>query len=125
MANVCTVLQSEATATKYNLFDNNSSLEVVQSRTRQRKPQYIRDNNFVVPDGSVLWVMSAEWLAVLLVIHRRLRIQLVYLCFAKLFSINKKRVLIKFIMNISDIFTQIYLEEAAEYADINFVRIKL
>ena len=54
MANVCTVLQSEATATKYNLFDNNSSLEVVQSRTRQRKPQYIRDNNFVVPDGSVL-----------------------------------------------------------------------
>jgi len=43
--NVCSVLQSEATATKYNLFL--PSTEVVQSRIRQRNLKYIRDDNFV------------------------------------------------------------------------------
>jgi len=56
-------------------------------------------------------------------IYRRLRI--VYLGSRKLYSINKKRVLIKFIINRADIFTQIYSEDAAEYDDINFVRIEL
>jgi len=48
---MCVLLQSEATATKYNLFVPSSG--AVQSRTRQRKPQYIRDDDFVTPDGSV------------------------------------------------------------------------
>ena len=46
-------VQSEATDTKYNLFV--SSPEAVKSRTRQRKPQYIRDDNFVMPVGHI-WV---------------------------------------------------------------------
>jgi len=46
--------------------------------------------------------------------YRRLRIQLVYLCFPKLYSINKKRVLIKILMNVLKLFTQVYSGEAAE-----------
>jgi len=48
-----------------------------------------------------------------------------YLGSRKLYSINQKRVLIKFIINTADIFTQIYSEDAAENRDINFVRIEL
>ena len=63
--NACAVLQSEATASKYNLCV--PSTEAVKSRTRQRKPQYVRDDNFVMPSGSVLWMMSAECIRLLLI----------------------------------------------------------
>ena len=46
-----------------------------------------------------------------------------YLGSWKLDSINKKRVLIKLIINTADIFTQTYTEDAAECDDINFVKL--
>lgn len=42
---------SEATETKYNLFV--PSPEAVKSRTRQRKLQYIKDDNFVMLSGRI------------------------------------------------------------------------
>lgn len=47
-------VQSAATDTKYNLFVSSPE---AKSRTRQRKPQYIRDDNFVMPSGHI-WVDS-------------------------------------------------------------------
>ena len=79
----------------------------------------VRHNRCSIETQTMLHVDSPGTLS------RRLRIQLVYLGSRKLYSINKKRVLIKFIINTADIFTQIYSEDAAEYDDINFVRIEL